>query len=109
VGGARDVFVTRMHVRYDAQHFPEDLILQETADRNNFQARYVLRHPWKGEYSACPATEEYRRQVLRRQENEARQLANLTAWDINQIRAQMNLPADASGSDKKWWRKLWPR
>jgi hypothetical protein len=109
VGGARDVFVTRMHVRYDAQHFPEDLILQETADRNNFQARYVLRHPWKGENSACPATEEYRRQVLRRQENEARQLANLTAWDINQIRAQMNLPADASGIDKKWWRKLWPR
>ena len=27
MGGARDVFVTRMHVRYDAQHFPEDLVL----------------------------------------------------------------------------------
>ena len=44
VGDARNVFVTRMHVRYDAQRFPEDLVLQETADRNNFQARYVLRH-----------------------------------------------------------------
>jgi hypothetical protein len=108
VGGARDVFVTRMHVRYDAQHFPEDLILQETADRNNFQARYVLRHPWKGTDSACPATEEYRRQVLQRQENEARQLANLTGWEINQIRAQMNL-SDASGVGGKWWHKLWSR
>ncbi|HVO95142.1 MAG TPA: DUF2330 domain-containing protein, partial [Terriglobales bacterium] len=34
ISGARDVFVTRLHVRYDAQHFPEDLVFQETADRN---------------------------------------------------------------------------
>jgi len=71
--GARDVFVTRLHVRYDAEHFPEDLILQETADRNNFQARYVLRHPWQGDRE-CPATEEYRRAILQRQEIEARSL-----------------------------------
>jgi hypothetical protein len=57
IGGARDVFVTRMHVRYDAEHFPKDLILQETADHNNFQARYVLRHPWQGDCD-CPATED---------------------------------------------------
>jgi hypothetical protein len=107
IGGARDVFVTRMHVRYDAQHFPEDLVLQETADRNNFQARYVLRHPWKGDDSSCPA-EEYRRQVLRRQEDEARQLASLTGWNIADIRAQMDLRADA-GDSEKWWQKLWPR
>jgi hypothetical protein len=107
MGGARDVFVTRMHVRYDAQHFPEDLVLQETADRNNFQARYVLRHPWKGDDSSCPA-EEYRRQVLRRQEDEARQLASLTGWNIADIRAQMNLRADG-GDGEKWWQKLWPR
>jgi hypothetical protein len=109
IGGARDVFVTRMHVRYDAEHFPEDLVLQETADRNNFQARYVLRHPWTGEDSSCPATEQYRRELLRRQENEARQLANLTGWNIADIRAQMNLRADAGDGGEKWWQKLWPR
>ena len=108
IGGARDVFVTRMHLRYDAQHFPEDLVLQETADRNNFQARYVLRHPWKGDDSSCPA-DEYRRQVLRRQEEEARQLAGLTGWNIADIRAQMNLRADASDGGVKWWQKLWSR
>jgi hypothetical protein len=108
MSGARDVFVTRMHVRYDAQHFPEDLILQETADRNNFQARYVLRHPWKGDRE-CPATEEYRREVLRRQENEARQLADLTGWRLAEIRSQMNLGADAGVGQEKWWQKLWPR
>jgi len=106
-GGARDVFVTRMHVRYDAQHFPEDLVLQETADRNNFQSRFVLRHPWKGEDSSCPANDEYRREVLRRQENEARQLADLTGWRLADIRGAMNLRVDAGGGDEKWWQKLW--
>ncbi|HEU5162171.1 MAG TPA: DUF2330 domain-containing protein, partial [Thermoanaerobaculia bacterium] len=48
-GGAQNVFVTRLHVRYDEEHFPDDLVLQETGDRTNFQARYVLRHPWKGD------------------------------------------------------------
>jgi hypothetical protein len=108
LGGARDVFVTRMHVRYDAEHFPEDLMLQETADRNNFQTRYVLRHPWRGARE-CPATEEYRRAVLRRQEIEARQLADLTGWDLNEIRAQMNLGPKTSGIEERWWQKIWRR
>jgi hypothetical protein len=108
--GARDVFVTRMHVRYDAEHFPEDLVLQETSDRSNFQARYVLRHPWKGDVTSCPASEEYRREVIKRQENEARQLASLTGWDITDIRAQMNLRGDAGNNPgTKWWQKLWSR
>ena len=110
ITGARDVFVTRMHVRYDAQHFPEDLVLQETADRNNFQARYVLRHPWKG-YEECPATDEYRRELMKRNENEARQLAELTGWNLTDIRAQMNLrAADPNGeTERAWWQKLWNR
>ena len=49
---SQDVFLTRLHVRYDAAHFPEDLVFQETADRTNFQGRYVLRHEWKGEVHA---------------------------------------------------------
>ena len=51
--------MTRLHVRYDAAHFPEDLVFQETADRTNFQGRYVLRHEWKGEAS-CEAARQYR-------------------------------------------------
>jgi hypothetical protein len=45
----QDVFVTRLHVRYDQDHFPEDLMFQETGDRQNFQGRYVIRRPWKGQ------------------------------------------------------------
>jgi hypothetical protein len=111
IRGATNAFATRMHLRYDGQHFPEDLVLQETADRNNFQARYVLRHPWQGN-DECPATEEYRREVVRKQENEARQLAQLTGWNINDVRVQMNLRGPNSQSDtneKAWWQKLWNR
>src|SRR5262249_7500046 len=36
------VIVTRLHLRYTPESFPEDLMLQETADRSNYQARYVL-------------------------------------------------------------------
>ena len=106
--GAREVFVTRLHIRYDAQHFPEDLVLQETADRNNFQGRYVLRHPWTGNED-CPATEEYRHQLIRRNDQEAQQLADLTGWDIADIRTQMNLrgtvPSGSGG--KTWWERIW--
>ena len=67
----------------------------------------MLRHPWKGEDSSCPASEDYRRDVLRRQEHEARQLAELTGWNLADIRAQMYLNAHPTG--EKWWQKLWPR
>jgi hypothetical protein len=85
----QDVFITRLHVRYDSAHFPEDLVFQETADRSNFQGRYVLRHPWTGEDS-CEAATQYRRDVLQRRDREAQMLASLTGWDINQIRQDMN-------------------
>src|SRR5260221_12417495 len=35
--GGRPAFVTRLHVRYDAKSFPEDIVFQETYDRENFQ------------------------------------------------------------------------
>ncbi len=44
----QNVFVTRLHVRYDRAHFPEDLVFHETGDRTNFQGRYVLRHAFTG-------------------------------------------------------------
>ncbi|MGL6208750.1 MAG: DUF2330 domain-containing protein, partial [Paracoccaceae bacterium] len=36
-----DVFVTRIHVRYDKNSFVQDLNFTETNDRENFQGRYV--------------------------------------------------------------------
>ncbi len=104
---ARDAFITRLHVRYDAEHFPEDLKFQETTDRSNFQARYILRHPWKGQ-DECPAAEAYRKQLQQRYEREAQTLAHLTGWDINDIRHSMGLNGTTrEPADKTWWQRLW--
>src|SRR5260221_1980764 len=73
-GGGTNAFLTRLHVRYDREHFPEDLVFQSTGDRTNFQARYVLHHPWTGE-SKGEAVTAYLRSVRARQEQEAGDLA----------------------------------
>ena len=106
-GQAQNVFVTRLHVRYDKDHFPEDLMFQETGDRQNYQGRYVIRHPYTASIS-CDATQ-YKTAVKQRQENEAQTLARLTGWDINDIRAKISFidgfapePANVP-----WWKRLW--
>jgi hypothetical protein len=87
-GGGANAYVTRLHVRYDAAHFPEDLALMETHDRENFQARYVLRHPWRGSAS-CAGAVEYRRALQDRFKDEAKNLASLTGWPEREIRQRM--------------------
>ena len=103
-GGAVDVFVTRLHVRYDREHFPDDLVFQETGDRTNFQARYVLHHPWTGR-ADCDAAREYRRTLEERRRREAQNLAELTGEDVRRILGRMDL-ASAPADAKKWW-ELW--
>jgi len=102
----QNVFVTRLHVRYDSDHFPEDLNFQETGDRQNFQGRYVIRHPWQGQASCN--TDQYQASVRERQEKEARTLANLTGWDLDEIRARIPFfGQEEEPEDLPWWRKLW--
>lgn len=105
----KDVFVSRLHVRYDAAHFPEDLVFQETSDRQNFQGRYVLRHHWTGDDS-CEEARHYKRELPKRHEREAQQLASLTGWDVNGIRRKMKLdesPDVPVKKDDKWYKRIW--
>jgi len=104
-GGAADVFLTRLHVRYDNAHFPEDLVFQETADRTNFQGRYVLRHPWTGT-QRCSAATDYHRTLAERRSREATQLASLTGWTLADIRKKMG-PDTPVGPEPTWWERLW--
>ena len=101
--GPVPVMVTRLHVRYSAKTFPEDLFFKETKDRQNFQARYVLRHPWKGDPNECDNAKHYHRSLKERRENEAQSLARLTGWDINKIRKKIGV----SGKPPVWWESLW--
>ncbi|MBI3444123.1 MAG: DUF2330 domain-containing protein [Magnetospirillum sp.] len=86
--GPGSVYVTRLHARYDAQHFPEDLMLQETPNRENFQGRYVLNHPWQGQ-ADCEAGDRYYDSLPDRFSREAETLADLTGWDKAAIGARM--------------------
>jgi len=81
-------FITRLHVRYDGQNFPEDLMFQETADTDMFQGRYVLNHPFRGPTS-CSAGEQYRNTLRDRFAREAATLARLTGWDPRAIADRM--------------------
>ncbi len=104
VGGV-NVQLTRLHVRYDAAHFPEDLVFQETADRGNFQARYVLQHAFKGAMD-CSAAADYRRSLVERHNKEAQTLADLTGWSMADIRRQMGSDAPPP-ADPAWWKRIW--
>jgi hypothetical protein len=108
----QSVFVTRLHVRYDRAHFPEDLVFQETGDRTNFQGRYVIRQPWTGP-AQCEAATAYRQELQQRQGREAQTLASLTGWNLEGVRRRMGLESATSpggGSNAApvpWWRQLW--
>lgn len=102
---AQDVFVTRLHVRYDGETFPEDLKFIETGDRSNFQGRYVMRHAWTGEAN-CDAATDYYRMVDNRNVVAGNQLANLTGWNRQEIAASIgvtHLP------EEKWWQRIWSK
>lgn len=101
---AVDVFVTRLHLRYDGEHFPDDLVFQETGDRENFQGRYVLRHPWTGA-AECEAAERYLAELPRRLDERAQRLANLTGWDIAEIRDKMQI--EETPKPEPWWKRIW--
>lgn len=108
-GMGMPVQVTRLHVRYTPDSFPEDLVFQETSDTANFQGRYVLRHAWQGNPDQCEAAKTYFKQLAERHEQEAKTLAELTGWSVADIRKKMNLDdaPKTGGADNQWWGKIW--
>ena len=97
-------------MRYDGAHFPEDLVFQETGDRESFQGRYVLRHAVHGRARpARPATPTGWR-CAARQEREAQTLASMTGWSVGDIRRKAGLlskPAQVTAVEKPWWQWSW--
>ncbi len=96
------VFITRLHVRYTRDKFPEDLMFQDTSNRENFQGRYVLQHPFTGQ-AKCSAAKQYNFSLNKRFENEAQTLAKLTNWNVQEIRQKMKLKGQVTSS---WWHRV---
>ncbi|HEV3251894.1 MAG TPA: DUF2330 domain-containing protein [Puia sp.] len=81
-----NVYFTRLHIRYNRNAFPQDLMFQETANTENFQARYIITHPAPGDFS-CEAGKKYLQDLKKRRKNEIETLAWLTGkgysdWDM---------------------------
>ena len=87
--GYQAAFITRLHVRYDREHFPEDLTLQETRDRESYQVRYVMHHAFTGR-ATCEAAQRYTARLPARYRQEARNAAELTDGSYSEIVRQMN-------------------
>ncbi|OZH53611.1 hypothetical protein AFK68_16485 [Hydrocoleum sp. CS-953] len=92
--------VTRLHIRYNEENFPQDLIFREVSDQDIlsraekagkafslspalFQGRYVIRRPADGAF--CLSGGHYR--SFRNQW--ANNLAKLTGWDLQEIKKKM--------------------
>jgi hypothetical protein len=102
-GGVNGGYVTRLHVRYDMAHFPEDLVFQETADQSTFQGRYVITHPFRGDTS-CEAGRAYAKERDVRQEQEIANLSALTGWSARLIRPRV--PGhEVAPSSPSWWQR----
>ncbi len=83
-----NVFITRMHVRYTRDKFPEDLMFQATNNQENFQGRYIMQHPYLNETN-CDAGKQYRASLPKRFDQEAQTLSKLTGWKIEDIRKKL--------------------
>ena len=101
---APNVYLTRLHVRYTPEQFPEDLMFRVTDNRENFQGRYILQRPFDGELN-CERAEAYVVEVKERRSREAETLANLTGWPLADIRAKMGEYAPTV-SVPDWWERV---
>jgi hypothetical protein len=101
---APNVFLTRLHVRYTKDKFPEDLRFRVTENRENFQGRYILQRPFKGELT-CNAGRDYVSSVRERQDQEAQTLARLTGWDYAEIKAKIP-EFNADVNVPNWWERV---
>jgi hypothetical protein len=81
-----NVYFTRLHVRYNRNKFPQDLMFQVTPNTENFQARYIITHPATGDFN-CDAGKKYLKDLKQRRADEMEMLTYLTGkgysdWDV---------------------------
>ena len=95
--GPGQVILTRLHVRYSAATFPEDLMFQGTQDTENYQVRHVLRHPWTGSAESCTVAQAYFTTLSQRKQTEAAARAELTGWKVADIYREQGIDPAALG------------
>lgn len=97
-----NVYFTRLHIRYNREKFPQDLVFQSTPNKENYQARYIITHPASGDFN-CDAGRKYLKELKERRKNELEQLVYLTGktyenWDMAYEEEEEQITPDASYS-----------
>jgi hypothetical protein len=77
-----NVYFTRLHVTYGRTTFPQDLMFQETPNKSNWQARYVLTHPASSGFD-CAKGQTYLHELRKRRWDELYTYQWLTGREIN--------------------------
>jgi len=83
---AANVYFSRLHIRYNRNSFPQDIMFQETYNTENFQARYIITHPATGDLN-CLGGKKYLDDLKKRRREEMQTLGSLTGkgyadWDL---------------------------
>ncbi len=100
-GNEGNVYFSRLHIRYNRESFPQDLMFGETANTENFQARYIITHPATGSFE-CLAGKEYLQMLKIRRSEELEALRFLTGkgyedWDLlSGTNEEKNIPREDS-------------
>ena len=89
--------VTRLHFRYADAGFPEDLVLQTTADITPFRVNMSATRP-----ARSPCNPSMSSQARSR---EQQTLANLTGWPMEKVLAKVGGVVESK--EPKWYDQLW--
>lgn len=88
-GSGEQVYFSRLHFRYGRSYFPQDLLFQETPNKENYQARYIITHPAQGDLS-CEAGQKYIYDLTRRRQTEVQNAFAMAGWSGRQYNYYMN-------------------
>ncbi len=77
----KDIFITRMRVRYNRENFPQDLKFQKTSNKERYQCRYVIHRTSSGPFN-CNAATGYFKKVIDRRNQELANLEEMTGQTL---------------------------
>ena len=85
-----DVYLTRLHIRYNRADWSQDIQFQSTPNNQSFRVNFPLLSMATDNLN-CQAVQPYLYQVAKRREGELQTLTFLTGWGMNKYAAYPNV------------------
>lgn len=81
--GSNDVYVTRLHIRYNRERWAQDIQFQTTPNTSIFHVNFPIQQIATGNFD-CNNAKGYLNGVAQRRQKDLHSLAHLTGWDIKE-------------------------